>query len=224
MRFLRHADLLGLGNDPRFGLGAIGQLGGVNDGPVKAAGPEDFLTGGLVFDLATHGDAGHKLADGLEPVTRDGEGGQHQNTIRTRLLSRGHHGPSRLDHHRSSGAKDADDGVGSLHGLGDHCAVGCVALDNVEVGVGQREGLRGPSKCRDLVASGDCLLDQRNAGRAGGAQDGEVHGPAPFIPGGCLTRRPDVGTAWPTTATVESVGLAGRPARARLAAPSAWRR
>ena len=27
-----------------------------------------------------------------------------------------------------------------------------------------------------LVASGDCLLDQLNAGGAGGAQDGEVHG------------------------------------------------
>jgi hypothetical protein len=36
---------------------------------VLAAGAKDFLTGGLVFDLATHGHAGHKLADGLEPVT-----------------------------------------------------------------------------------------------------------------------------------------------------------
>jgi hypothetical protein len=152
-------------------------------GNVTSAGAEDFLTGGFVFDLATHGHAGHKLADELEPITRDGEGGQHQNTIRTRLLSHGNHGASRLGHHRSSGAKDADDGVGSLHGLGDHCAVGCVALDNVEVRVGQGEGLRGPSKCRDLVASDDCLLDQRNAGGAGGAQDGEVHGSAPFIPG-----------------------------------------
>ena len=50
---MRHADLRGLRDDRRFGLGAVGQLGGVDDGPVKAAGTESFLTGGLVFDLGT---------------------------------------------------------------------------------------------------------------------------------------------------------------------------
>jgi hypothetical protein len=42
-------------------------------------------------------------------------------------------------------------------------------LDDVEVGVGDGELLRRPDKCRDVVAGGERLLDQLNAGGAGGA-------------------------------------------------------
>src|SRR4026208_201398 len=79
--FLRHPALLALGDDPSLGLGPIGQLGGVDNRPVEAAGAQDFLTGSLVLDPTTHRDAGDDLGDGSEPVTRGDEGGQHDDAL-----------------------------------------------------------------------------------------------------------------------------------------------
>src|SRR6187200_2054407 len=74
-----------------------------------------------------------------------------------------HNGARRLGHHRSSRAKDADDSVAPVHGLGYRCVVGCVAFDNMEVGIGDGQLLPGPNECRDDVSRRERLLDQRNA-------------------------------------------------------------
>jgi hypothetical protein len=59
--------------------------------------------------------------------------------------------------------------------VGDRYAVGCVAFDNMEVGIGDSQFRPGPNECRDAMSRGERLLDQRNAGGASGAEDAQFH-------------------------------------------------
>src|SRR5512132_4117429 len=93
-------------------------------------------------------------------------------------------------------AEDADDSVGSVHGLGDRCTVGRVAFNNIEVGIGDAEFLSRPNECRDVMALSERLLDQRNAGGASGAEKREVHVSTPIAIVGPPSRPVTGGCPW----------------------------